>query len=260
MAPGGRIEGVARLVTLGTAAAVPDQAHANTYLAFEGECGFFLIDCGDAPIPRLQRAGLYPERLLGLIITHFHPDHVSGVPILLMNAWLLGRVNPLPIYGLQDALDRFNVMMNLFRRDEWPGLFAAPCYPVAEEVGALVLEDGEFRVTSAPVCHLVPTIGLRVESKRSGRVIAYSSDTSPCDTVVALAQGADILIHEAAKNTPGHSSAAQAGEVARRAGVGRLVLIHYRPSPEQYADWIDEAAATFGGPVELAQDFGEYVF
>jgi ribonuclease Z len=77
---------------------------------------------------------------------------------------------------------------------------------------------------------------------------------------VALAQDADILVHEAAKNTLGHSSAAQAGEIARRAGVGRLVLIHYRPTPKQYDRWLAEAAAAFGGPVELAQDFGEYVF
>jgi ribonuclease BN (tRNA processing enzyme) len=38
------------------------------------------------------------------------------------------------------------------------------------------------------------------------------------------------------------------------------VLIHYRPSPEEYDHWLEEAAAAFGGPVELAQDFGEYLF
>jgi len=77
---------------------------------------------------------------------------------------------------------------------------------------------------------------------------------------MALARDADVLIHEAAKETLGHSSAAQAGEVARRAGVGRLVLIHYRPASRQYDRWLEEAAAAFGGRVELAQDFGKYVF
>nr|HID12756.1 MBL fold metallo-hydrolase [Anaerolineae bacterium] len=251
---------MARVVALGTAAAVPDETHANTYLAVEGEQGFFLIDCADSPLIRMRRAGLTPERLRGLIITHFHPDHVFGVPILLMNTWLLGRTDPLPVYGLQDALERFKAMMDLLHWQEWPGLFPVPCRTVAEEVGAPVLEDEEFRVTGAPVKHLVPTLGLRIENKRSGGVVAYSSDTSPCDAVVALARGADILIHEAAKNTLGHSSAAQAGEIARRAGAGRLVLIHYRPAPWKYDRWLEEAAAAFGGPVELAQDFGEYVF
>jgi ribonuclease Z len=251
---------VARMVVLGTAAAVPDESHFNTYIAIEGEQGFFLIDCADSPLMRIQRAGLAPERLRGLIITHFHPDHVCGVPILLMNVWLLGRTEPLPIYGLPDVLERFHTMMDLFRWHEWPGLFAVQRQTVPEQAGALVLESEEFRVTGAPVEHLVPTIGLRIENKRNGGVVAYSSDTSPCEAVVALAQDADILVHEAAKNTLGHSSAAQAGEIARRAGVGRLVLIHYRPTPQEYDCWLAEAAAAFGGPVELAQDFGEYVF
>ncbi|MFQ6099870.1 MAG: MBL fold metallo-hydrolase [Anaerolineae bacterium] len=251
---------MARVVTLGTAAAVPDEAHANTYLALEGEQGFFLIDCADSPLMRMRRVDLAPERLRGLIITHFHPDHACGVPILLMNIWLLGRTEPLPVYGLPDVLERFETMMGLFYWQEWPEFFPVSCRPVTEEVGALVLEDEEFRITGAPVKHVVPTIGLRVENKRSGGVMAYSGDTSPCDAVVALARDADILIHEAAKDTLGHSSAAQAGEIARRAGAGRLVLIHYRPAPHKYDRWLEEAAATFGGPVELAQDFGEYEF
>ncbi|MBU0704461.1 MAG: MBL fold metallo-hydrolase [Chloroflexi bacterium] len=251
---------MARVITLGTAAVVSDAAHANTYLALEGEQGFFLIDCADRPLVRIQRVGLAFEQLRGLIITHFHPDHVSGVPILLNNIWLLGRTDPLPVYGLQDVVERFETMMDLFRQDEWPDLFPMPCHVVAEKVGATVLENDEFRITGAPVKHLVPTLGVRIENKRSGRVLAYSSDTEPCDAMVELARGADVLIHEAATNTLGHSSAAQAGKIARRAGAGRLVLIHYRPSPQKYKYWIKEATATFGGPVELAQDFGEYEF
>ncbi|MEA3341593.1 MAG: MBL fold metallo-hydrolase [Chloroflexota bacterium] len=251
---------MARVVTLGTAAVVPSEAHANTYMAVEGEGGFFLIDCAARPLVRMHRAGLAFERLRGLIITHFHPDHVSGVPIMLNNIWLLGRTDPLPIYGLQDVVERFEAMMDLFRWDEWPELYAMPRHTVPEEVGALVLENDDFIITGAPVKHLVPTMGVRVENKRSGKVLAYSSDTEPYNAVVELARDADILIHEAATNTLGHSSAAQAGEIARRAGAGRLVLIHYRPSPHKYDRWVEEAAATFGGPVELAQDFGEYEF
>jgi ribonuclease Z len=251
---------VARVLTLGTAAAVPDETHASTHLAVEGEHGFFLVDCGASPILPMRRAGLALERLCRLIITHFHPDHVGGLPLLLMDTWLLGRADPLPVYGLSDAIERYNAMMDLFRRDEWPGFFTTPCHTIPEEVGALVFEDEDFRVTGAPVEHVVPTMGVRIESKHGGGVVAYSSDTSPCDAVVALARGADILIHEAAGATPGHSGAAQAGEVARRAGAGRLVLVHYRPAPHKYVRWIEEATETFGGPVELGQDLREYQF
>lgn len=251
---------MAKVVTLGTAAAIPDATHSTTHLAVEDKSGFFMIDCGCNPILRIQDAGLPLKRLRGLILTHFHPDHVATVPIFLMDTWLLGRKVPLPIYGLQDVVDRYKILMDLFRQDEWPGFFDTPCHVVSEEVGALVFEDDGLRITAAPVEHLVPNIGLRIENKRTGGVVAYSSDTAPCDAVVELARDADILIHEAAEPTPGHSSAAQAGEVARRAGVRRLVLVHYRPAPHKYGRWIEEATAAFGGPVELGQDLKVYEF
>ena len=49
-------------------------------------------------------------------------------------------------------------------------------------------------------------------------------------------------------------------QVARRAGVRRLVLVHYRPAPHKYDRWIEEAVSTFGGPVELGQDLKTYEF
>jgi ribonuclease Z len=229
-------------------------------LAIEGQQGFFLVDCGGNPLLRIQLANLKLDRFLGLILTHFHPDHVATVPILLMDTWLLGREAPLPIYGLDDVVERYHKLMDLFRRDEWPGFFETPCQIVQEKLGALVLENDDFLITAAPVDHVVPNMGLRIESKRSGGVVAYSSDTAPCDTVVELAQDADILIHEAAEPTPGHSSAAQAGEIAHRAGAGRLVLVHYRPAPHKYTRWLEDAAQAFGGPVELGQDLKVYEF
>ncbi len=251
---------MARVVALGTAAAVADEEHANTYLALEGEQGFLLIDCADSPLVRIRQAGLDLQRLRGLIITHFHPDHVCGIPILLMNIWLLGRTASLPVYGLPDVLERFNAMMELFFWRDWPGFFPVLCQTVEEKEGALVLDDEDFRITSAPVKHIVPALGLRIENKRTGGVLAYSGDTAPCDAMVRLARGAQILIHEIAGSTWGHSTPDRAGKIALRASVGRLVLIHYQPAPHKYDRWIEQARAIFGGPVELAQDFGEYVF
>ena len=74
---------------------------------------------------------------------------------------------------------------------------------------------------------MIPTIGIRVECKKPGRVLAYSCDTEPCEQTVRLSEGADILIHEAGGASFGHSSAEQAGEIAAKAEVGKLYLIHY---------------------------------
>ena len=207
---------MARVVLLGTAAAVPTPGHALTSLAVEGEGGFLLVDCGESPIPRLTLARLAPSDLRGLILTHFHPDHVAGVPLLLVDLWLLGRMEPLPVFGLQDVLERLRRMMDLFRWERWQGLYPVRPITVSAQAGAVVLEDLGLRVSATPVDHLVPTLGLRIENLRTGRAVAYSADTAPSRAVADLARGAEVLFHEAAGASPGHSSPAQAGAVARQ--------------------------------------------
>ncbi|MCD6345562.1 MAG: MBL fold metallo-hydrolase [Anaerolineae bacterium] len=76
------------VIPLGIAAALPDAAHANSYLAVVREKRYWLVDCADSPITRLQQAGLDPLAVRGVIITHFHPDHVYGLP-----AYLLGLIS-----------------------------------------------------------------------------------------------------------------------------------------------------------------------
>jgi ribonuclease Z len=124
----------------------------------------------------------------------------------------------------------------------------------------LVLEAPDFRIVSFPVTHYVPTIGLRFEFPRSGKVVAYTSDTAPTANVAWLAQGADILLHEAAGAADGHSSAAQAGEMARQAKVKALYLIHYPTGGRDSSGLVREAQQHFDGPVVLAEDFMEFEF
>ena len=70
-----------------------------------------------------------------------------------------------------------------------------------------------------------------------------------------LAEGADILVHEASGALPGHSSAAQAGEAARRAEAGALYLIHYPTGKFASGDPVADARKQFEGPVTLAEDY-----
>jgi ribonuclease Z len=103
----------------------------------------------------------------------------------------------------------------------------------------------------------VAVLALRFDNAATGRSIAYSSDTEPCEAVIRLAQGADLLIHEATGPYKGHSSPADAAEVAREAGVEQLVLIHY-PVLEVDLDAWRQAAAGIPGPVHLAQEGDVY--
>ncbi|MGH7312075.1 MAG: MBL fold metallo-hydrolase, partial [Candidatus Rokuibacteriota bacterium] len=120
-----------------------------------------------------------------------------------------------------------------------------------------------------PVAHgSMPNYAVRVDVvDQRERGVVYSSDTAPCDAVATLARGAHTLIHEATfphrdRGRFGvHSTAYEAGEVAARAGVRRLILTHIEAD---YHDELDalaaEAEKSFRGTVEIAREFVPYEF
>jgi ribonuclease Z len=244
-----------KTIILGSSNAVATPASANTHLVFVGQERMVLVDLpGGQPPLRLEQAGLDFNNLTDIIATHFHIDHTQGIPALLMDLWLKGRSRPLNIYGLPATLDRLETMLDLYHWSSWPNLFpVAFCRLPAVEM-SLVLDCADFTIHASPVHHVIPNIGLRVQFKPSNQTLAYSCDTEPCDEVVRLSRGADVLIHEATGAYPGHSTAQQAGAIARRAEVGRLYLIHYATGQYAHSDLVAEAGAAFPGEVALATD------
>ena len=249
---------MAKLKILGTSSAVPHEDHLNTHFILEGENNTVLIDCIGNQTIRLERAGIVLDDLSDIILTHCHPDHISGVPSLLMSLWLMGRSAALNIYGLHHTLNCVDQMMNSYEWGKWPDFFPVSFNKLPDKEMGLVLENNEFRVFSSPVCHLVPTLGLRIESLQTGKVIAYSCDTEPCAQVERLAKDADILMHEATGESDGHSSAAQAGTIAENAGAKSLYFIHYHPHLYGSQEMIIDARKNFSGEVNFGRDFLEF--
>jgi ribonuclease BN (tRNA processing enzyme) len=92
-----------------------------------------------------------------------------------------------------------------------------------------------------------------------GRSVTYGADCAPNDALPDLARGSDVLLAECTFGTGEiphgvpHLNARAVGEIARRAGVGRLILVHGYPGVDRDAA-VAEAAAIFGGPVEWARE------
>jgi ribonuclease Z len=244
-----------KVIILGSSNAVPTTGHENTHMVVVGDERVVLVDCVSNPILRLEQAGVDFNDLTDLVVTHFHPDHVSGVPLLLMDMWLMGRRKPLNVYGLHHTLDRVENLMGFYGWSDWPNFYPVAFFRLPARDMTPVLDCPDFRIFSSPVRHLLPTIGLRLEFNRNRKIMAYSGDTEPCSQVVRLAEGADVLIHEAAGASRGHSSAEQAGEIATRAEVGALYLIHYPTGKFAKGDLVKEAASRYQGGVQLAEDF-----
>ncbi len=249
---------MAKLIFLGTASAVAFEGHGNSFLVIKGEQSSILVDCAASPLLRIKQAGINFEEIRDLIITHFHADHVSGLPTFLINMWILDRKEKLVIHGSEHTLTRVRQLMELFDWDDWEGMFPIEMNIVPLDECAEVLETSEFRVRSSPVEHMIPTLGLRIEYLENNFVCAYSADTNPIAQTVRLAKDADVLIHEAAGTVYGHSTPAQAGEIAAQSGVKSLYLIHYGfYDGGSEKSLLDEAKKTFPRDVFLAEDFME---
>jgi len=245
---------MSKVIILGSSNAIPDKDHENTHLVVVGRERTVLVDCVSNPIVRLEQAGVDFNSVTDMILTHFHPDHVSGVPLLLMDMWLLGRQRQLNVYGLHSTLDRVESLMGFYEWGQWPNFFPTAFIRLPASELTTVLDCPDFKIFSSPVRHMIPNIGLRVEFQNQ-KTLAYSCDTEPCEEVVRLASGADLLIHEAAGPAQGHSSPSQAGEIASKAEAGRLLLIHYPNGEFRTADLVAEASARFQGEIALAEDF-----
>ncbi len=249
---------MAELVVLGSAASVPDAAHDTVSLVLHEPGAAILIECGGSPLHKLARLGINPEEIRAVVLTHRHADHLYGLPMLIQGLWLDGRALPLPIYGPRQALDLARELLALFGLAEREGMFPLQWHPVPLRTGRRVLEMGELKITAAPVNHGEnDTLALRFENETTKRAIVYSADTEPSQALGSLASGADILLHEATGDLPGHSAPAQAAEVAREAGVEQLVLIHYPVRGVEPERWRHQAAG-FPGPVRLACDGDVY--
>ncbi len=214
---------------LGTGAGYSEPHRTTTMLALSDHENIVVIDCGGDVTQRMLAAGLNPMHLKHLILSHSHPDHLSGFPLLMEKLWLVGRRNPLPIYGPPSALDHAQRLFDVFDTSGWTGLQELQWTPVSD----YVLEDDVWKITAAPVIHSVPTLGFRMLCKSTGSVVAFSCDTEPADSVVELARDADILLHDATGPYPNHSTAVQSAEIARRANARRLILVHLAANLDQ---------------------------
>lgn len=252
---------LAYVVALGVSAALPDTGDTNTFLAVVRDDVHWLVDCAGDPIQRLLQVGLDPLDVEGVVLTHFHPDHVYGLPAYALGLYLLAKErshewrHPIPICARPEVLRLVRKLLDLFADQGWLDTLPIEYREIPPEVGAPVAATSAFTITAAPGCHSVPSLALRFEIPDAPRAFVYSSDTGPCDAVAALAQGADLLIHEATGAFDGHATAAEAAEIAVEAGVAGLGLIHYESANDPL---VIEAAKVFGGPIELVKPLTRY--
>ena len=211
-----------RVEFLGTGGYRPNERR-HTMCVMLPEAGI-VLDAGTGAfrIPhRLQTAELQ------IFLSHAHLDHVCGLTYLLPTL-LSGRVSRARVYGTAATLD--GVRSHLFADPIFPIMPAFEWVPLEGEV---VVPDGGV-ATAQPLQHPGGSTGYRIAWP--GGSLAYITDTTVDGTYTEFVRGVDLLIHECfvAESAEwareiGHSHALPVFELAREAGVGRLVLVHIDP-------------------------------
>lgn len=248
-----------RLTVLGCAGSFPGPDSACSAYLVEAAGHHLLLDFGTGSLSALQRYGDL-RAIDTVLLSHLHCDHMLDA----CSYVVVRRYSPdgpyprLPLYAPAGARHRIAQAYGV--PEEGPIDDVYDFHTLDGTDGPLRV--GPFTITAERVNHPVETYGFRIE--HAGRVLAYSADSGMCPALHRLAAGADLFLCEASyldgrPNPPDlHLTGREAGEVAAKAGVGRLVLTHLvRAWGSEQATYA-AAAGAFDGPVELARPGARY--
>ena len=221
---------------LGTSSAVHSYERNHPSIVIKAFGEVMMFDCGEGTQRQLIYAKISPMKISKIFITHYHGDHILGLPGLLQSMNFRGREKKLTIYGPKGLNKVINAIYNLgFTKIDFPIEFI--------EIGSEIVEKTkEYIIKSQEVKHQVPSLAYSIEElkkprflrekaielgvpvgpdfgrlhngeeveingkiikpeqvlgpPRKGRKITYSGDSAPCEEMIEIAQDSTVLIHE----------------------------------------------------------------
>jgi ribonuclease BN (tRNA processing enzyme) len=252
------------LTVLGCSGSVPGPTSPASGYLVEADDFLMAMDLGNGTFAELQ-CYCDPFLLGALLLSHLHPDHCADVTALTVfrkyhPKVVQGGLPPrLPVYAPAEAPNRF-------ARAHSPDLADLANTDLSDvfdfrALGQDTFQIGPFEVTAAGVAHPCEAYGFRISY--GGRCLVFTGDSGPCDALDKLADSADVLLAEASwTHRPDrpegmHLSGRQAGELAHRAGVGRLLITHVAPWTDR-EEILTEARSAFDGDTSLVETGDTY--
>jgi ribonuclease BN (tRNA processing enzyme) len=243
---------------LGSGTCVPSLQRSSCSVLMQIGTTRLLFDSGPGTMRRLLEAETTIFDLDFIFYSHFHPDHSAElVPLIFATKYpdQNRRHLPLTIIAGQGLTELFSGLKAVY--GEWIELAEGMLTSIELDNQSKDSRNfNDFTIESAPVEHNPESIAYRVTSVDGGSVV-YSGDTDFSENLIELAKDADLLICESAMpdslQVKGHLTPSMAGEIATRAGVGKLVLTHFYPDCDD-VDIKQECRKTYSGPLLLAED------
>ncbi|MGZ7069393.1 MAG: ribonuclease Z [Methanobacterium sp.] len=224
------------LIFLGTSSAIPTSYRNHSAIAIKAFGEIMLLDCGEGTQLQMSKAKISPMKISKIFLTHYHGDHILGLPGIIQSMAFRGRKEPLHIFGPKGLTQLIDNVRNF---GYFSLTFEIYMHEVDEET---VLEEENYRISCCPMEHSVLNFAYKIEEKRmpkfikeraislgikpgpdfgrlqqgipliindkiikpeevlgeerKGRIIVYSGDTRPSRQMIEFAKDADILIHE----------------------------------------------------------------
>jgi ribonuclease BN (tRNA processing enzyme) len=278
-----------QIVMLGTGTPRPDPERSGPATAIVVNGTPYLIDFGPGVVRRAAAAyrkgiaafGPAATELKTIFLTHLHADHTAGYPDLILTPWILGRTEPIDVYGPKGLRNMTRHVLQAWKIDisnrvnGVDRLPSAGCQVNVHEIKqGVIYADRNIRVIAFSVQHgtLKNAFGFRFET--TDKTIVVSGDTTPTPNLAMHCKGCDVLIHEAySRNTyervspkwqryrrKYHTSSEQLAELARQVRPRLLVLYHRAnvggsmTSPDPESALLDEIQRVYDGQVVTAHD------
>ncbi len=266
------------LIMLGTGTPNADPNRNGPAIAIIVNDQPYLFDCGAGVVRQAAAAGIACSHLDRVFITHLHSDHTIGLADVLLTPAVMGRPGPLHAIGppglnsmashIRSAYDE-DIAERVQGREQ--GNAAAYAFNIIEiaTVPSEVYRDEHVRVVAFPVTHgsWKNAFGYRIET--ADRIIVFSGDTVPHDSLITHAQGCDVLVHEVYAHDAlaqrserwqnyhrhAHTSSIELAAIAQKVQPRMLVLTHvllFGASPDELLNEIRDAG--YNGDICFAND------
>ncbi|MFC2129800.1 MBL fold metallo-hydrolase [Bacteroidota bacterium] len=275
----------AKVVLLGTGTPNADPERSGPAVAVIVGDDAYLIDCGPGIVRRAVAAfkkgieALKVKNLKKLFITHLHSDHTAGYPDLIFTPWVLGRDEPLKVWGPKGTKSMTKHILEAYKEDidvRLNGLEPANKngykVEVTEFEEGLIYQDSNVNVYAYRVEHGDWELSYAFQFVTSDRVITISGDCKPCEGILAASMGCDVLVHEVYSyvgyltreeewqkyHKDSHTSTLELGELAGAVKPKTVVLYHILSWGASPKTLVNEVKQNYKGKVICGSDLDVY--
>ena len=280
---------ITKVVMLGTGNPNPTPDQSGCSVAIVVNDIPYIVDFGPGLIRKAAAAstryggtikGLNVKNIKRAFLTHLHSDHTTGYPDLILTPWVMGRDEPLEVYGPEGLTHMTKHILEAYEDDIHYRLYGdEPANNQGWRVNShefnkegLIYSDENIKVEAFPVTHGSWPNAWGFRFTTPDKVIVMSGDCSPSEKVAEYSSGADLLIHEVYSregynkkskswkeyHAVHHTSTIELAEIAAKAEPKLIVLYHILFWGSTPNEILNEISASYSGKVIVGQDLDIY--